>query len=72
MGYQITYKGDREMKTYKARFYGRTINAIGIFYWIEVEVQGENEEQARLNLYEKYDHISRLTLSEKEGSISDK
>jgi hypothetical protein len=46
------------MKTYKVRFKGREINAIGIFYQIETTVQAENEKDALLKLYEKYDHIS--------------
>lgn len=51
-------------KKYKAKFHGRTINAIGICYWITDEVQGLNEDDARINLYEKYDHIMHLELSE--------
>ena len=53
------------MKTYTAKFTGREVNAIGIFYPITTTVQGENEEQARINLYERYEHIMGLTLTEK-------
>jgi len=51
-------------KTYKASFTGRTVNAIGIFYPITDTVQGLNKEDAEINLYEKYDHITGLTLEE--------
>jgi hypothetical protein len=49
---------------YKAIFTGRTKNAIGIFYQITDTVEGKNEEEARLNLYNKYEHIHQLTLKE--------
>ena len=45
-----------------AKFNGRTINAIGIFYPITTMAYGETEEAARLNLYERYDHIMFLKL----------
>jgi len=48
---------------YKAKFNGRKINAVGIFYDIETTVDGDNEEQARLNLYERFDHIMKLKLT---------
>lgn len=51
------------MKTYKAKFTGRTKGAIGIFYRIETTVTGENEEQARLNLYDRFENISSLVLT---------
>jgi len=53
------------MKTYKAKFKGREVGAIGIFYQIETEVQGKDEKDALLNLYEKYNHISFPTFTEK-------
>jgi hypothetical protein len=46
------------MNTYKVKFRGREAGAIGIFYQIETTVQGKNEKDALLKLYEKYDHIS--------------
>lgn len=51
-------------KTYRVNFKGRQVGAIGIFYAIADTVQGEDEEQARLKLYEKYEHISGLKLTE--------
>ena len=50
------------MIKYKAIFYGCKINAIGICYRIEYIVYAENKKSARLKLYEKYDHITALTL----------
>ena len=52
------------MKTYRAKFTGREVNAIGIFYHINTTVQGNDEKEAELNLYDKYEHISGLTLTE--------
>lgn len=46
------------MKTYDVVFKGREINAIGIFYTIHTTVKGNDEHDALMNLYEKYDHIS--------------
>lgn len=52
------------MTTYRATFYGKNRGAIGIFLRFYTVVQGENEEQAHINLYERYDHIISLTLKE--------
>ena len=48
---------------YTARFNGKLQGAIGISYQIVTEVEGENEEQARINLYRTYEHIMRLELT---------
>lgn len=48
---------------YKATFTGREVGAIGIFHKIETEVDGENEESARLALYDRFEHITGLTLT---------
>ena len=53
------------MKKYRALFNGRLVGAIGICDYFDVVVEGENEEQARLNLYDKYEHILGLSLVEK-------
>jgi hypothetical protein len=60
----LNLMGGYNMKTYEVRFYGRTIGAIGILYWITDTVQAENEEAAKLKLYDKYEHISILTIRE--------
>ena len=59
-----TFDG-KEVKTYDARFYGRGKNAIGIDWFIQTTVTGESRTAANLNLYDRYEHISALTLTEK-------
>ena len=51
------------MKTYKATFIGRLKSAIGITYKITDKVKAENEKEANLKLYDKYEHISNLKIS---------
>lgn len=48
---------------YKAKFVGRKINAGGVFYEIETTVDGADPESARINLYERYEHITKLELT---------
>ena len=55
------------INNYKASFIGREINAIGITYHIIETVSAENREKAILALYEKYDHISNLTIKCSKG-----
>ena len=52
------------IKTYNATFHGRTKDAIGITYAITDTTYGTDEESARLNLYDKYEHIRGLKLEE--------
>lgn len=52
------------MKTYQVTFRGREKGAIGIFYQITATVKGEDEKQALLNLYDKYEHISAPVMEE--------
>ena len=51
--------------TYTAHFYGRTKGAIGVFYWIDTEVEASTADAARLALYDRFEHISGLTLTPK-------
>jgi len=51
------------MTKYRAKFQGRTKGAIGIFYDISAITEGATEEEAKLNLYNKYEHLSLLTLT---------
>lgn len=50
------------MKTYLARFRGRTKGAIGIHHACEVVVGAEDDASARLKLYDTHEHIAGLTL----------
>jgi hypothetical protein len=52
------------MKNYRASFTGRKVGAIGITYFIIDYVEAENEEQARLKLYDRYEHITGLKLDD--------
>jgi len=52
------------MKTYRASFYGRTVNALGVRYTINMFVSGKNRKEAELKLYDDYEHIQCLTLEE--------
>ncbi len=49
---------------YTATFVGRGIGAIGVFYPITALVEGLNEKDARLKLYNRYEHITHLKLTE--------
>lgn len=51
------------MSIFAAKFTGRQIGAIGIFYPITAYCNGETADAAHLDLYNRYDHISRLTLT---------
>jgi hypothetical protein len=52
------------MKQYQANFTGREVGAIGIFYDINHVIEANNEEEAKLKLYDYYEHINNLTLTE--------
>jgi hypothetical protein len=43
---------------YRVSFRGREAGAIGIFSRFAITVRADNEEQARLKLYETHDHIT--------------
>ena len=47
---------------YGAAFIGRRVGAIGVCYHITTSVCGDSEEQARLALYERFEHVHRLVL----------
>ena len=48
--------------TYNCTFYGRKLNACGITYLITYTVQADNAEDARLELYKHFEHISYLNI----------
>lgn len=45
-----------------AKFIGRKVKAIGIFYPIQTYCYGADIEAATLDLYERYEHIAALKL----------
>lgn len=51
------------MNKYNAIFKGRKKGAIGILYPICDDCCGNNEEEARLELYNRWEHISDLKLT---------
>ena len=50
------------MPKYRADFYGRLKNAIGIFYSITAYVEAEDEKAANLKLYDTYDNVLMLKI----------
>ena len=50
------------MSKYHASFNGRLIGADGVRYPIITSCEGDTPEQARLALYDRYEHISELRL----------
>lgn len=48
---------------YFAQFHGRQKNANGIFYPIQTHCYGDDPAAAELQLYDNWEHISRLELS---------
>ena len=45
-------------KTYMVKFKGVTKGAIGITCSYKTTVRGVNEDDARINLYDRFDHVS--------------
>jgi hypothetical protein len=63
----LLFKGDKKLdgfalKKYKASFIGRKIDAIGKTYKISTIVEGNDENEAKLNLYNRYDLITNVKL----------
>lgn len=50
------------MKTFECYFTGRKVGAIGAFCEFIVTVEAENEDAARLKLYDTHEHISKLMI----------
>ncbi len=53
-----------EIKTYEAAFTGRQRGADGIFFHINVRVEGTSKQEAELALYKRFEHLSHLNLTE--------
>lgn len=54
---------------WRATFTGRKVGAIGIFYSIATYCYGDTEQAAKLDLYERYEHITDLKLEQREVTI---
>jgi hypothetical protein len=52
---------------YVARFTGRMVGAIGITYPISATVEASNPQEASLKLYDRYEHIFGLVLTDENG-----
>lgn len=52
------------MKTYRIKFYGRLKGALGIQYKITATREGKDFDEARLALYDEYEHITVLEFEE--------
>lgn len=55
------------MKTYRLAGWARKVGAIGIKSFFVCDIVAENEEQARLRLYDQYEHISQLCVVSVDG-----
>ena len=54
------------MRRYTADFTGRRVHATGLRYDVTgEECQGDNEESARIELYNRWEHITGLQLTER-------
>lgn len=51
------------MNKYNATFSGRKVGSIGITYVIQTTVDGIDKDDATINLYKDYEHISGLSLT---------
>ena len=61
----------KQAAKYRAEFVGTEVGALGVASPITTEVEGEDEEQAELALYDRYEHIRDLKLT-KVGSVINK
>jgi len=48
---------------YIIHFNGRLCGAIGQFSFYTETVEAENEEKAIMKLYDKYDHVTQITIN---------
>ena len=51
-------------KVYYAQFQGRKKGSIGQMYQVEATVTAGNESVARLKLYDDYEHVGHLEITE--------
>lgn len=55
-------------ETMNIRFVGRTSGAIGITYWITVEMPRMPDNEAILHIYKTHEHCSRFHEVQPDGS----
>ena len=53
------------LKKFKCSFIGRLASSIGKTYKIKTTIEAVNEEEARLELYKNYEHITELIIKYK-------
>lgn len=51
------------INVYRARFWGRKVGSIGLPDHYFTTVAGVNEEDARLRLYDRFEHITGLEMT---------
>ena len=51
-------------RRYVVRFFGRKAGALGTRSWVDAEVYADDPEAARLAIYQKYEHLSDVTITE--------
>ena len=59
----ITQRKGETMKEWQATFTGRKVGALGKCSYVSCTVTGNTEEDARVHLYDTYEHITNLKLS---------
>ncbi len=52
------------MKRFLFEFTGREVGAIGVMQEFSVIVNADNEESARLTIYDTHEHITQLIVTE--------
>lgn len=52
------------MRRFYCSFKGRRVGAIGVFGQWHAYAEGKDEQEALLDLYERFEHITGLTMRE--------
>ena len=53
-----------QTKNFLANFVGKRVGAIGVSYSVTENFSGENQEEAHLSIYDKYEHLQFLQMAE--------
>ena len=51
-------------RRYTVRFFGRKVGALGTRSWVYAEIYADDPEAARVAIYQKYEHLSDVTITE--------